>query len=373
MKTIGILTFHAAYNYGSMLQSYALLRICNTIGKAEVINMRNARQKQQYQYFIDFRKEGVPSLRRLIKHMLFLPFRKGLKKKNQLFENFLSEYLTRVEETDENNVFSHNQYDCYISGSDQIWNPIANDFSWEYLFDSLKHGKKISYAASMGPSPHDVLSLPHGTLDRMAKDLSSYDALSVREKGTQDALKKLGVSGAEIHVDPTLLLSKEEWVKLAGSKERIVKEKYIFFYNPVYVENTYRAARELSKHTGLKIVSSNVANFKSMVKYPDFKYIFGCGPIEFLNLIQNAEFVIGHSFHLMVFSVLFGKKFVAVNGMKDSRIKELLELSDLTCNATNEKKSCIDVYNNCKVAIDVEAKLADKRMQAIDYLKRNIL
>ena len=192
-----------------------------------------------------------------------------------------------------------------------------------YLFDFVAEDKpKVSYAASMGPHPCKDISNHY-------KDLvNRFCMVSVREKNTFNAIRPnlLEKQFCGIHLDPTLLLDAESYnpnIKPPIVDGKIPPNGYIFMYNPYFLKAVYEQARQLSKLTGLKVIVSNT-NFKSNVFYPDFKKILQCGPWEFLWLLKNANYVIGRSFHLMVFAILFKKEFIAVNGMGDSRISDLL-------------------------------------------------
>lgn len=373
MKRVGIITFHAAYNYGSMLQAYALQQTLLNLGyDAEIINMRTERQKAQYRHFVSIKDN--PNLRSIIKSLAYLPFKNGMESKALKFESFMRNYMKLSPEVNEESIKSLKEYGSYISGSDQIWNPNCGDFSWNYLLDFTPNGaNRISYAASMGPSPSSVLTrLDGGGIDKYVKLLKRYSHISVREEGTKKVVGQL-LPGAKpiVTIDPTLLLEGKQWNEMVNG-EPLVKGKYIFFYNPIYVPATYKAARKLSRATGLKVITSNVAKINALVKYPEFKLRLDAGPLEFLNLIKNAECVIGHSFHLMVFSILFQKKFISINGLNDSRIGNLLKLTSLTGCATNKDRTIMDVYQQKQDFSKADDALKLERERSLDYLKNNL-
>ena len=171
----------------------------------------------------------------------------------------------------------------------------------------------------------------------------------------------------DIHVDPTLLLFSEDWEKITPQVP-IVKGKYIFFYNPYWVEDTFKQAKQLGKITGLPVVVSS-PNMRGNILYSDFKNEFEVGPMEFLNLVRNAEYVIGRSFHLMVFCIIFHKRFIAVEGLGDSRINQLLTFTGLT-NCATEKANVEEVINRLNT-LDfawADSVIAKERERATDWL-----
>ncbi|WP_304649773.1 polysaccharide pyruvyl transferase family protein [uncultured Duncaniella sp.] len=341
MKNIGIITFHAAHNYGSMLQNYALQQAIMKLSDkyyVETINMRSIRQIEQYNYFKAPWK--YQDKKRILLSILYAPFFKALKMKYRLFEEFLANNISlsmQVDELSENTALSK-KYDAIIAGSDQIWNITAYDFSWNYFLDFI-HGdiRKISYAASMGTAPASQMQLYMQKKEFLRELLNSFYAISVREQKTASAISSLtdGKIRPEVVPDPTLLLSSKEWESLVPS-ESIVRGEYIFLYNPYYLSEVYTQAMELKKATGLPVVVSNI-NTRSIIPSIRFNLKLCSGPIEFLNLVKNAKYVIGKSFHLAVFSTLFSKNFIAVNGMNDSRLNNYLSKLDICNIASNGK------------------------------------
>ena len=147
MKKIGCVTFHASHNYGSVLQAYALQEYIKKNFKEvdfKIINLRLPAQREMYA----FPKKKTSTKNRLFQFINY----KALKSKYQKFELFINNVLNVTKEyTSEKDI--DEAFDIYLSGGDQIWNPICKDFSWLYYLDNIKNGIKISYAPSMGPGP----------------------------------------------------------------------------------------------------------------------------------------------------------------------------------------------------------------------------
>lgn len=325
MKKVGIITFHASHNYGSMLQAYALQKTVEALGhNCEIINFRTSRQKKMYRsFFMEAR------LLPMLKTFRFPRLALRDWKKHQLFEKFIREDLkvTEREYTDsqqlKNACFD---YDAYISGSDQIWNTHCYDYDSAYFLDFVMDGIKIAYAPSMGPSPKTEVKTSN---DPVIKNyLSTYQALSVREAGTADRIENITGIRPIICLDPTLLLNKENWYALTDDFSYIQGE-YILLYSPFYDEQMYDQTIELAEKYNLKIIvtlSTSCFRFRNNKRMEFYTVV---GPKEFLTLVRFAKFVVCKSFHGIIFSLIFSRPFYAINGMNDNRVANLLSLTGL--------------------------------------------
>lgn len=366
-KKVGILTFHSSYNYGSMLQAYALQQVIIHMGCiCNIINFRTSRQREFYKPpFMQGRVWG--RIKRMLKYM---PYIVPLLKKQSLFEAFMSEkfILTNKEYmTLEDLASGKFDFDYYISGSDQIWNTACFDFDWAYFLPFVNKGKKISYAPSMGSNPEKSFDCKLSS--KIETLLSQYSAISVREKGTAFLLKKITNQNYPVMLDPTLLLDSSYWNNIAGDQP-LVSYKYIYFYAPWFNEIVFEKAKELAKHLNLKIIVSQVYNDNGNNWIDDNIFIpyLAVGPIEFLNLCKFADFTIGMSFHLAVFSILLHTPFYIINGMNDNRVKDLLELTDL-------EFCSLAIYNEPNPSIinidfnKVNQKIDNERERCLSWLK----
>lgn len=365
MKKISTITFHASYNYGSCLQAYALQQtieeLMNHNVEYEIINLRTPIQKEMYKIF--FEKKDFKSL---VKSILFLKNRKELYIKKELYEEFINKYLNITKEFVSLEELKKEKFssDIYIAGSDQLWNKYAIDFDWSNYLEFIDNGKKISYAASFGPKEQ---KWTEEEKKRIQRNLSEFSYLSVRETESFNNIKTLINIEPEIHVDPTLLLKKEEWEKILPDK-KIYNKDYIFLYNlkdKEYVQLAHKVAKELK----LPIVVSKEGKLEEI--FYGFKRKFDVGPLEFLLLIKNAKLVLSSSFHGTIFSIIFHKPFFALKGNNDFRIKTLLEKMNL-----GKRSIDFDDYKEkCKEAYSLDFKESDKlleeeRKKSKEYLER---
>ena len=375
MKTIKTITCHDVYNYGASLQAYALMEYLLNHGfQAEIIDYKPV---YQYPQALHYFPEGTRTYRIIHQYPFlrsFFVLRKILrslfsKRKNRIvkksFDRFTREELRltpmRYRSNDDlvNNPLTA---DVFIAGSDQIWNTkMANGKDPAFYLDFVdnKIAKKISYAASF--STKQI----YGNYESfVAEKLKNFDAISVREKTALSILDKLNIQGGVQILDPVFLLSKNQWKELIKNTYR---EKYLLVYDIHCTSGTQSVipeiAKEIAKRKSLQIWSINNT---TKIDYAD-KTVWG-GPVEFLELINSAEYVISDSFHGTAFSTIFNKNFytVGLSGKHDneSRIVDFLDSIGLQSRYVTDI-SDIDEMSEVNYA-DVDEKLALQ----IEYSKK---
>ena len=366
MRTATV-TFHASHNYGSMLQAYALQQVVKSLGhENEIINLRTNAQKHVYRSFAK-----LPLRKKLIFQILFHSKYSGALKKYQLYEDFLKNELQLTKEfPDIDEIKSAGlDFDCYISGGDQIWNTAPKDFDWSYYLP-FTDAKKISYGVSMGPRGEEQVT----QRDKVKQYLNEYAHLGVRENGTKGIVESLTGKTATITLDPVLLLPKEQWLK-KYPQEPIIDGDYIFVYSPRYKKGAYEIARRLGKKYGYKVIRSVNIHPKVNLKGEmcGITEHIATGPWEFLNLLQHSKFVVSGSFHAVVFSILYNKPFFAVNGNKDNRMITTLENCGLMertiCEEDFEEKA--EIAEKCDFS-SANNFLETERKKSIEFLKNSI-
>ena len=279
---IGIITFHASHNYGSMLQAWALQTYLIGLGHdVELVNFRSAIQKTIYHKPLSLARVDVAlaSLKRLL---LFPSSIKPLYKKWYLFEDFLRQEFKLSKECGSFSDLAretHN-YDLLICGSDQIWNTNAPDSGGAYYGNWFK-GRKISYAASMGQYPEKC------NAGYLKEQIKGFEKISVREERTKAFLQDNDiVNNISVVCDPTLLLDSHQYDDLAGD-EPLIKGDYVFFYTPVGLPYEYFAiASDIGKKLGCIVVREKAYYPKDIKRYGNIEQYLPTGPKEFLNLIK---------------------------------------------------------------------------------------
>lgn len=363
---IGQITFHAAHNYGSVLQAYALSKELQLLGhETEFINLRPQSQKDMYKVI----REGDKGIHKLFRYLIY----PALKKRSHHFERFINEVLPITKKeygSTEELKNEHFDYDTYICGGDQIWNPMCQDFETAYYLQFLDENssmKKISYSPSLGKTEFD-----ENTLRKIEKWVQNFDNISVREPRGVEIIQKLTDKTVHTVCDPVLLLDKKEWEKLA------VKPRYTKPYILVYFLENNHGSRELTDYlrqvTGYDVVIFN-EYVRDFVK--PYHKAYSASPEEFVGLFMNAGLVYTNSFHGTVFSTIFERPFItaiavdqknAVNNNDSRKIDYLKKIgleNRLYTVGQPDKEFLLQIdYSEAKGKID------DFRRESLLFLKR---
>ena len=311
-KKVAIITlFYKNYNYGAILQAYALQSVIERMGyKCEVVNLDRS------VLTIETIKRIFKTIMARIKKILisFLPLKRNkvvssqLSAKKERFETFMKAHVKQTA-----SVYNHNNikkliplYDIFISGSDQVWSPISGRPETFLSFVPLSK-LKIAYAASIGA---DTISPKYA--DYIKPMLERYDAISVREQSAKEIVDAiLQNDDSVVSLDPTLLLQADEWDMLAEPVKKLENKKYILLYYIGEADNGWYQGYDYAKSLGMEIVNiayNKMAYSKRDYEHSDILY-YDVGPGEFLWLIKNAECIFTDSFHGTVFSVIYHKPF----------------------------------------------------------------
>ncbi len=282
---IGILTFHEADSYGAVLQAYALQQTLLKLGK----------ESQFVQ--IEMPKGNTGAEAAVGAAAIFArKIQAESKKREALFEDFRQKYM-KISRPYQPAEPIDNDYDCFIAGSDQIWNFRIPGADARYFLPFAKSQKRNSYAASFGAD-----DLPEKAKAWAADQLSKFKNISVREASGCQIVKALTGKDAEVCLDPTLLLDRQDWEKLTQKTDL---EPYILLFLLKYDEELLARARKEAESQGLPLRIVTAA-FMPQVGMSAWNTT---GVTEWLGLIRNAQSVFTNSFHGMVFSMIFGRSF----------------------------------------------------------------
>lgn len=300
---IGILTFNQARNYGAMLQSFALQTYLREYGTDAFHIKVGTTQEGSNRSFKSI-------IRRIIKHRSYSAYKK--------FSGKLIFYPGEFNETNAEQL--NEAFDMFVSGSDQVWN-ITNGMNNMFYQKFVHNRKKASYAASLGISNLDEKWKPI-----IKKELDSFDYISVRENTAKVLLDEILSQPVQCVVDPVFLLSREKWDALCG--DRIEKNPYIFVYGTQMTTQLKSIVKSIAEKKRLKICSVFAMEGATEL---DSKI----GPVEFINYIKNAEYVVTTSFHCTAFSLIYERPLIEIlHSTTGSRALDLLEMVEM-------KDSCI--------------------------------
>lgn len=356
---IGIVTYVKCDNYGAELQAFALHWKLNSMGyDAEVIDLekRNIDMKKNPDVikgaiFQRIKKEGLLKAIISISKKIF-EVRKRIQaekrfaaqkaNKHKLFEAFFEHKVRHSANhysLDEISTTTDLPYDTYIAGSDQIWNYIHTDRLDVYflMFANKFNAKKISYAASVS-----IYDIPEKWRPAYKTYFENIDIISVRELHGADLVKKYSNKTAEVVLDPTFLLNREDWLReVAVSPE--TNEDYLLVYTLSGSPHIRKMALNIAQKHNWKVY-----NIKSnYVPEPDdgVKHFYEIGPAEWVGLWSKAKFIVTDSFHGTAFSINFNVPFVTLvnpNSMMNSRVLSILKITNL------ENRIVYDTNDDCE-------------------------
>lgn len=337
---IGILTLQLHTNYGGILQAYALQTTLQRMGhEAYIITLIYQECK-----IIGWRKAVSPLVyavrfgRRYIcgdkSSFVFLEQKFNRERKIRMANTnaFISKYINVLECADYTTL-SKDHVDAIVVGSDQVWRPIYfhGDIIHAYL-DFAKDWsiKRVSYAASFGTDEWEYSE--QQTLDCRAL-ISKFDAVSVREDSAVELCKKHFDIDAKHLLDPTMLLDKEDYIKLVEAVNTAKSSGNLMVYILDITPDKQMLIDTIAKQRGLipfttraKATDGDGGNIllplEDRIQPPLEVWIRG---------FMDAEFVVADSFHACVFSIIFNKPFIVYGNMTrgNARFISLLKMFGL--------------------------------------------
>ena len=318
IKTI---TCHDVYNHGASLQAYALQTYLSSLGHdVEIIDYKPDYLSNHYNLW----SVSNPVFDKLIVKQLYLlaklPGRLFALRRKRKFDEFSQKYLrltSKQYHSNEELKTNPPRVDVFIAGSDQIWNTLfrnGRDAAF-YLDFAPKGAKRVAYAASFATK--DVVEEYKPFVCEM---LQGFDSISLRERISLPLLESLGRNDGVAVSDPVFLLSKEQWNNILPTFS--TEEKYLLVYDTENSKKLKDIAQSIAKERKLKIF--NISG--SRKSYVD-KDLWASSPIDFVQLIRDAEYVISNSFHATAFSLIFHREFCVVNRSEaiNERMLSLLE------------------------------------------------
>lgn len=378
---IGIITILKVNNYGAELQAYALQRVLNNLGfDAEIIDYlfykhpdhKNTRQSKPLFRF-GLKKRLAETIYPLVAKGKTLFCSKAKKNRDQRFESFhkVNTRLSRSYSCVEDLLSSRMDYDIYMVGSDQVWNPgIYSSLDPYFLKFAPADKKCLAYASSFG-----VSAIPTYAKAYYSEALKRFDAIGVREDAGVRLVKDLSGKIACWVLDPTLLLSKEEWLKVAALPREIsqLERGYILLYELTPCPYILQLARHVNEMLHVPVVRI-CKNASREDKDKSILNIVDAGPSEFVGLFAHAKFVITNSFHGTAFAINLERDFYTVTPLRkqnNSRQQSLLKLFSLE-NRLIVEGDKFPTNNKLHIDyIDVRNVLERERKKSIQFLKDN--
>ena len=367
MKYIGTVSYNINgnfTNYGSALQSWALSKSIDRVGKELGVQSKLIdycpRALKDCDILNPFKRmwDTDEESRRMVE--LTMP---AIKENYKKFEDFYTNQFRRTKkkyhDSDFNDVVKDEAIEGFVCGSDTIF--CINEFKgfvdgYYANFDCMR-GKSVSYAASFGDptfTEQDYLTLN--------ERLQNFKALGIREYNMLPYVREHVKVRAERTIDPTLLAEASLYDCLIAELQ--MQEKYILLYSRRYNKAMEQYAEQVSKQKGVKLVEISIratnADKGHIMRYD-------AGVEEFLSLVKHAECVITNSFHGVIFAVQMRTPFYCFSREQgDTKIGEVLELFGLS--------ERIVLGGTEKISPDIDydlvhQRIAEARKPAAEYLR----
>lgn len=310
---IAKLTLDGYCNYGNVLQNYALQEVLKKYGEVDCLWHSKDNFMPRVWYKMGWK--GIVKIIlnwRGLRHSIFSDYHGMEMIRQGKIKEWCDRYIN-IRCVGNKIIQTVSAYDFFVVGSDQVWNPYNNKVEDFFLF-FVPPEKRIAYAASIS-----CPELPSEKVLLYKKGFSEMAHISLREQHGSDIVKKLIGRDVPVLVDPTLLLSLDDWRKVSRQPAWYHGKDYILTY---FLGERPEVVAHLEQETGLKVV-----NLLDKDVYENYV----TGPDEFIWAIEHAKLVYTDSFHGTVFSILFRTPFVvcnrignAVESKMGSRIDTLL-------------------------------------------------
>lgn len=356
---IGIVTINDYNNYGNRLQNYATQEILKKLYNCEAITIRNDnllnyKSSNKFKYDLKKIKYYINKIKNSIKKSdrkkYFLEFNKNIKFSKKIINPYNFKFLK--------------DYDYFITGSDQVWNPYGRMSDID-LLEFAHQDKRISLSASFAVDK----IIEESKKEKCKNALMKFKKISVREEtGKKIATELTNRDDIEVLIDPTMLLTKEDWSKVSKRPKQLKTDKYILNY---FLGNLSEQRKQEISRVALE---NDCEIINILDKNSEF---YKTGPSEFLYLEENAFLICTDSFHSSIFAILYDRpviiferedKKVSMNsrienlinklGLRDRKFNGKITEENLEHDYTNAykvlEKEKIKVKNFLKNAIDIK-------------------
>lgn len=362
---LAILTQPLTNNYGGILQNYAMQEILRRMGhEVTTLDVCCAEVERKYDlhFFLSIIKRFFQKYIRHDLHVICVNAYEQISKndKPQYYQQRFIDENIKVDQAGPEPLSEINDvYDGYVVGSDQVWRPCFSSSLSNFYLDFVRNAnaKRIAYAVSFGVDNWEADEQKTLEISRLAQ---KFDAISVREFSGIDLCKTyLGVR-AERLIDPTALLTAEDYRNIYKKySENREEEPYIASYFLDYSSEINNTLKEISKFLNLPIKKIGI-RFASIESW--------------LEGIDKASYVITDSFHGSMFSILFGKQFVSLGNKSRgmTRFDNLFSQLNLPNRLVNSEEEAI---NSLKTPIDyncVHKLIAEERTRSLKFLDKHL-
>ena len=365
-----LVTWYDNDNHGNRLQHYAMQTILKSLGfKVDSLCCPHFRESSSgIMYDLKIARRRFFAYLGVKKYRRFFNGQDNFKIRFKRFEEFSEKYIdgkiiVDFEEVLKSDKSQWNKYFKVIVGSDQVWNiqVIHKAKMLEYFYLSfVEREKRVNYAPSFGCN---YILDEHFEIHK--KGLLGFDKLSCREKSGCEIIKKITGLDSQLVLDPTLILTVEQWRSISRKPSYNIPEHYMM---------TYFLGFKTSEE--LKAIS-NVKNDLEIIEIHDRsdKEHYLTDPQEFLWLVDHADFICTDSFHGTLFSIKFKKDFISFGKYRKgrllntfARIDNILSICGLSDRVYDPEKDICEILKSSINYSNVEERLKPIKDISIKYL-----
>lgn len=371
---IAILTLPLHANYGGILQAYALQTVLECMGHEVVVLSKDYIPVRVYSGGRKMVRTAKRSIERYILRRPVEIYReeriiRELPIMRQFTNRFIQSYINTYP-VQSLSAISSNDFDAIVVGSDQIWRPKYIKQLWKedapmafLAFAKDWQIKRVAYAASFGV---DEWEFSESETPELQKLISRFSAISVREKSGISLCKKYLHVQTEQVLDPTLLLSRQDYEALIAKQPKSNGDLLVYLLDET-LEKTQLLKRIACERrlTPFSVKARNwseASPLEERIQPPVEKWLAG---------FRDAKFVVTDSFHACVFSILFGKPFVAIGNVQRgmSRFESLLGDMGLIRNLISSSQE-YDAANSYEIPAITYQIIENERQKSMTFLNK---
>lgn len=363
MKKILLCTIVDYNNYGNRLQNYSMQEILKKLGyEVETLRNKHFPSSRKRKLILLLKNKSFSYFFGLLKNKIFSKDQKSGKdilfsKRQENIKCFTKKYIKETDYSiysDQGNLIPVDDYDFFVVGSDQVWNP---EHRYGSQIDFLRFApaeKRVAYSPSIG-----LDQLPLKYEGKYKKWISEIPMVSIREDAGAKIVKELTNRKVPVLLDPTMLLGKEEWKTIFKPSSGKPSGNYLATY---FLEGLNKTQLEFVNRVSRK----NDLEIVHLLNY-DYPEHYTVDPGSFIDYINSSELLLTDSFHGVVFSIIFNKPFVVFRrGNMNSRIDTILNRFSLL----NRQADLLDFKDLFNINFtDVQAVLKIEQDRSIAFLK----
>lgn len=373
---IAIITQPLWFNYGGILQNYALQKSLENMGhEVYTIDLQ-----PDLSYKIN-PKHIASFLIRLVKRFVFRNKNvkiswnpdvtnstiKIISKNTSLFIKNNIKTTPEIDVSKIRKIAEQYSFDAYVVGSDQVWIPSYYPIAF-IPFDNRSGVKKVFYAASAGnTSWMDDVSIRDSAFGL----IKEFDGISVREESLRVKFTQYSEIPITRVLDPTLLLEKEKYIQFVKEEKN---SRYLFTYILDQSSAKNSIIEKVGVETGLNVIAGTPSVPYQAIRRDNKESTVYASVEDWLTHYYYADFIVTDSFHGTVFSILFNKQFVVIVNKERGldRFSSLLDEFNLSDRIVTDVESISDVLRNQINYNEVNNKIITRRAESIQFIKDSL-